>query len=111
MLELSKKQKSLLFEFVADGKRRNRQLNTDLQQTLGYIMSRINVRKTELIEDEFLRVLVESTFQLVKNEHLLDNGLITLARYEETVRDTQVRVLQYGPGVPDLPQQTESLNA
>lgn len=97
MVELSRCQKRHLYEFILDEPLQERSINFRLEKTLGYIMSNVNVRKAEQIEDDETRVLVQCTFQLLKNDYLLENGLIASATHKETVSGARARAMQYAP--------------
>ena len=97
MLDLSQRQRLQLYEFILDGRRQIGSIDAGLQRTLEYIMSSIDVRKTERIGDESSRELVRCAFLLMKNEYLLENGLITFSTYEQTISMAQEKARQHFP--------------
>ena len=99
LLQLKPQQKHTLYRFIAEPRRRDRSLDSDLQQTLGYIMAKVDVRKKEQIADQAVRELVGSVFEILKSEYLLENHLITALRHQETVSGARARARQYYPHV------------
>ena len=98
MFDLSRQQKRDLYEFVQHDRCQDRPLNRGLEKTLGYIMSNMDVRKNELLEDEYSRELVWCAFQVLKNEYLFENGSISAAGYKEAIGRIRARAKQYYPG-------------
>ena len=92
MLHISHEQKLLLYEFVVEKESHNQRLGGQLERTLTYIMSKVDVRKPEQIIDESIRELVRCTFEVVKNQHLLENSLITPASYQNSISKAQARL-------------------
>ena len=66
-----------------------------MEQALGYIMSNVDVRKAAQIDEPATRALVVSTFELLKNEYLFENCLISLTQYQETISNAQAKVERY----------------
>lgn len=95
MLELSQHQRQLLYEFIQNGRPSQAALGAPLEQTLGYIMSKVDVRKAAQIAEPAIRELVVSTFELLKNEYLFENCLIPLSRYQETISNARAKVGRY----------------
>ena len=95
MLQLSTEQQSILYQFVVDDRDRGRAPDPKLEKALAYIMSHANVRKVDLIPDQIVRSLVQSTFAILKTEYLLENGMITSLKYYDRIAAARARIRQF----------------
>jgi len=92
MLQLSVEQRLHLYGFILGRREHSKSSDTHLEQTLGYIMSNVDVRKPEKIMDESIRELVRCAFELMKNDYLFENRLITPSSHQETISKAQARL-------------------
>ena len=99
MLQLTEEQRLHLYDFVLCRCEQRPPLVAHLEHTLGYIMSNVDVRKLEQIQDEPVRELVRCTFELLKNDYMLDNSLITTSKHQDTISEAQARVKNCLPGL------------
>ena len=95
MLQLSTEQQSTLYQFVVDDRDRKRAPDPRLEKALAHIMSNTNVRKVDLIPDQIVRSLVESTFAILKTEYLLENGMITSSKYKDRIATVRARICKF----------------
>jgi len=91
-VDLDTRERALLSDYVLRKGPAGAQLPRNTSSLLSRIMREAHVRQLDLVDPDGVRLLLRSTFEIIKARHLFENNLLTREQFELRLGEARVRL-------------------